>query len=72
VEVKEAVDERRKGWRRKGKAILWEDRVYILDSLTLREEIISRHHDQELAVWHLSNTWDTMKLEIHARHYGAI
>jgi len=25
VEVKEAVDERRKGWRRKGKAILWED-----------------------------------------------
>ena len=25
AEVKETIDERREGWRRKGKAILWED-----------------------------------------------
>jgi len=36
------------GWRQEGKVILWKERIYIPDSATLREEIVTKHHDSEL------------------------
>ena len=44
-----AVERSEEGWRREGKVILWKERIYIPDSVTLHEEIINRHHDSELA-----------------------
>jgi len=48
-EVQGAVERSEEGWKRKEKVILWKERIYILDSAMLREEIVTRHHDSELA-----------------------
>jgi len=37
------------GWRQKEKIILWKKRIYIPDSATLREEIVTKHYNSELA-----------------------
>jgi len=47
--VREAVEQQEEGWRKDGKVLLWRERVYVPDSITLREEIITKHHDSELA-----------------------
>lgn len=48
-EVREAVEHHEEGWRREGKMIFWKERVYVPDFTSLREEIITKHHDSELA-----------------------
>jgi len=48
-EVRGAVERSEEGWKRKEKVILWKERIYILDSAMLHEEIVTRHHDSELA-----------------------
>jgi len=48
-EVRKVVTRSEEGWRREGKVILWKERIYIPDSATLREEIVTRHHNSELA-----------------------
>ena len=48
-EVREAMEQQEKGWRRKKKALLWKKRIYILDSATLWEKVITKHHNSELA-----------------------
>ena len=47
-EVRGAVERQEEGWRKDGKVLLWRERVYVPDSITLREEIITKHHDSEL------------------------
>jgi len=47
--VRGAVEQQEKGWRREGKVLLWKERIYIPDSATLQEEVITKHHDFELA-----------------------
>jgi len=44
-----AVERSEEGWKRKEKVILWKERIYILDLAMLHEEIVTRHHDSELA-----------------------
>jgi uncharacterized protein (UPF0297 family) len=50
-EVKSSLEREGLGqqWKTEHGLILWKDCVYILDSKSLREEIIKRHHDQPLA-----------------------
>jgi len=48
-EMQKAVTRLEEGWRREEKVILWKERIYIPDSATLQEEIITKHHDFELA-----------------------
>jgi len=48
-EVREAVEEGREGWTKEGRVLIWKKRLYVPDSSTLREEIISHHHESELA-----------------------
>ena len=47
-EVREAIERQEEGWRKDGKALLWRERVYVPDSITLREEIITKHYDSKL------------------------
>jgi len=47
-EVRGAIERREEGWRKDGKVLLWRERVYVPDSITLREEIITKYHDSEL------------------------
>jgi len=47
--VREAVEEGRNGWTKEERVLIWKKRLYILDLLTLREEIISCHYKSELA-----------------------
>jgi len=48
-EVRGAMERSEEGWRQKGKVILWKERIYVPDSVILREEIVTKHHDSELA-----------------------
>ena len=48
-EVRVAVESGNKKWRKEGKVITWKERVYVLDSVTLQEEILWLHYDQKLA-----------------------
>jgi len=48
-EVQGAVERSEEGWKRERKVILWKERIYIPDLATLHEEIVTRHHDSELA-----------------------
>ena len=48
-EVRGAVERQEEGWKREGKVLLWKERVYVPDSITLQEEIITKHHDSKLA-----------------------
>jgi len=48
-EVRGAVERQEEGWRKDKKVLLWKERVYVPDSITLQEEIITKHHDSELA-----------------------
>ena len=48
-EVREAVEEGREGWTKKGRVLIWKKQLYVPDSSTLREEIISHHHKLKLA-----------------------
>jgi len=48
-EVREAVEEGRESWTKEGIVLIWKKRLYVPDSSTLRKEIISRHHESELA-----------------------
>jgi len=45
--VRKAVEEKREGWTKEGRVLIWKKRLP--DSLTLREEIISHYHESELA-----------------------
>jgi len=47
--VQRAMERSEEGWRREGKVILWRERIYVPDSATLREEIVTKHHGSELA-----------------------
>jgi len=40
-EVRGAIERLEEGWRKEEKVILWKERIYIPDSATLREEIIT-------------------------------
>jgi len=48
-EVREAVKEGREGWTKEERVLIWKKQLYVPDSSTLREEIISHHHEPELA-----------------------
>jgi len=48
-EVREAVEEKREGWTKEGRVLIWKKQLYVPDSSTLREEIINHHHESELA-----------------------
>ena len=48
-EVQGAMERSEEGQRREGKVILWKERIYVPDSATLREEIVAKYHDSELA-----------------------
>jgi len=37
------------GWRQEGKVILWKKKIYVPDSAILREKIVTKYHDSELA-----------------------
>jgi len=39
-EVRGAVEAREEGWEEKDRVIFWKERIYILDSIVLREEIL--------------------------------
>jgi len=47
-EVREAVEEGSEGWTKEGRILIWKKQLYVPDSSTLREEIISHHHESEL------------------------
>jgi len=47
-EVREAVEEGSEGWTKEGRILIWKKQLYVPDSLTLREEIISHYHESEL------------------------
>jgi len=47
--VRGAIERQEEGWKKDGKVLLWKERVYVPDSIMLREEIITKHHDSELA-----------------------
>ena len=47
-EVRGAVEAREESWEEKDRMIFWKRRMYIPDSIVLREEILWQHHDQEL------------------------
>jgi len=40
-EVRGAIRRSEEGWRKEGKVTLWKERIYIPDSATLREEIVT-------------------------------
>ena len=48
-EVRGVVEQQERGWRWEGKVVFWRERIYVPDSATLWEEIITKHHDSELA-----------------------
>jgi len=48
-EVWEAIERSEEGWRWKERVILWKERIYVLDSATLWEEIVTKYHDSKLA-----------------------
>ena len=48
-EVQGAIERSEEGWRWEGKIILWRERIYVPDSATLQEEIVTRYHDSKLA-----------------------
>jgi len=54
-EVRGAIERQEEGWRKDGKVLLWRERVYVPDSITLQEEIITKHHNSKL-VSHLGYT----------------
>jgi len=39
-EVRGAVEAREESWEEKDRVIFWKERIYILDSIVLREEIL--------------------------------
>ena len=47
--VRGAIEWQEEGWRQEEKVILWKERIYVLDSATLWEKIITRYHNSELA-----------------------
>jgi len=64
-EVRGAVEQQEKSWKREGKVLLWRERIYVPDSITLREEIVTKHHDSELA----SHPGYTKTYELITRNY---
>ena len=46
--VRGVVETREEGWKEKDGMIFWKGRIYIPDSIVLREEILRCHHDQKL------------------------
>jgi len=64
-EVRGAVEQQEEGWRREGKVLLWKERIYIPDSATLREEVITKHYDSKLA----SHPGYTKTYELITRNY---
>ena len=48
-EMQGAVERSEEGWKREEKVILQKERIYVPDSAMLHEEIVTRHHDSELA-----------------------
>ena len=49
-EVRGAIEWQKKGWRWERKVMLWKERIYVSNSATLQEEIITRHHNIMLPV----------------------
>jgi len=47
--VREAIEEGSEGWTKKERVLIWKKQLYVPDSSTLREEIISCHYESELA-----------------------
>ena len=43
------VEQQEKGWKQEGKVLLWKKKIYVPDSATLWEKIITKHHDSKLA-----------------------
>ena len=62
-EVRGAIERLEESWRWEGKVILWKERIYVLDSATLWEEIIIWYHDSKLAE-HLGYTYHKWSLTI--------
>ena len=48
-EVQGAIERSEEGWRWKERVILWKERIYVSDSATLWEEIVTKYHDSKLA-----------------------
>ena len=48
-EIREAVECEKEGQRRQRKVLFQKGRIYVPDSAILQEEIITKHHDSELA-----------------------
>ena len=48
-EVRGAVEWQEEEWRKDRKVLLWREKVYVPDSITLWEKIITKHHNSELA-----------------------
>jgi len=48
-EVRGVVEHEEEGWRQKGKVLFWKERIYVPNSATFQEEIITKHHNFKLA-----------------------
>jgi len=48
-EVRRVVEHEEEGWRQEGKVLFWKKRIYVPNSATFQEEIVTKHHNFKLA-----------------------